>query len=637
MANIPIWSGTATFNSSLSPTAFGFYDNDDEFATDAPNVAKWCAQRLGYPLVDVELQQENFFTAFEEAVTEYGTQVYQFQVINNIGNLIGYSTGSKDDIIDPDTGETIKGEGFNNIIVSNVYPGTTTTTQDASSYTTAISDTKVYSASLDVKQGVQKYNLLSSTPEYASITLEWGAGQDLSPTSSAVWGKTVDGVLRSPIDHTASIAITDTNGVTVHYRATTGSSAGGYNLGISADNPTTPDDPNMVTGSGEFRRYKHISASAGEFVTGSYVGKSLGLNGIQGSNGFGTSGVGHLSASFDSFISTLKTGPHKDSFIISSSLSSSGAHFLKLTQKVEGAGGNTKITLNNMTGVTASGVTTTTSDSDGFPGEITASFSGGSSGVSFEVSGSQIQARTKRIQIEKIYHYQPAAINRYFDPYAGTGTGIQSLMQTFGFGNYSPGVNFMLMPMYFDALKLQAIEMNDKIRKSAYHFELTGRFLRLFPIPTSDYKLWFDYTMSNSSNDLTTGAGHSAGDVDDDEEFPKDLITDQSNVPYKNPIYSFINAIGKQWIRKYALALCKEMLGSVRGKYQSVPIPGDETTLDYSRLLSEASAEKEALITQLRDDLDLTTTVSQNERQSNEAQFAQSTAQADDPYQIYIH
>ena len=104
MANIPIWAGQATFIVSDNPTAFGFYDDDAEFQTDAPNVAKWCAQRLGYPLVDIQLQQENFFTAFEEAVTEYGTQVYQFQVINNIGNLIGYSTGSNDDTIDPDTG-----------------------------------------------------------------------------------------------------------------------------------------------------------------------------------------------------------------------------------------------------------------------------------------------------------------------------------------------------------------------------------------------------------------------------------------------------------------------------------------------------------------------------------------------------
>ena len=109
MANIPIWTGTAIFNPTLNPTAFGFYDDDTHFQEDAPHVAKWCAQRLGYPLVDVELQQENFFTAFEEAVTEYGAQVYQFQIINNLERIKGYITCS------------VHEDGLNQIDVSSVY------------------------------------------------------------------------------------------------------------------------------------------------------------------------------------------------------------------------------------------------------------------------------------------------------------------------------------------------------------------------------------------------------------------------------------------------------------------------------------------------------------------------------------
>jgi hypothetical protein len=140
--------------------------------------------------------------------------------------------------------------------------------------------------------------------------------------------------------------------------------------------------------------------------------------------------------------------------------------------------------------------------------------------------------------------------------------------------------------------------------------------------------------MAPSSNDLTTG-GSDGEDLD--VLRPTDLITNQSNVPLKNPTYRYINAIGKQWIRKYTLALAKEMLGSVRGKYQSVPIPGDETTLDYSRLLSEAQSEKEALITQLREDLDGTTTKSQNERKSDESISEQTFNQVNNPYQIYIY
>ena len=85
MADISIWEGSATW--ATGKTAFGFYDEDTDFQTDAPLLAKWCAQRLGYPLVDIELQDENFFTAFEEAVTEYGHQVYTFQIINTFQNL----------------------------------------------------------------------------------------------------------------------------------------------------------------------------------------------------------------------------------------------------------------------------------------------------------------------------------------------------------------------------------------------------------------------------------------------------------------------------------------------------------------------------------------------------------------------
>ena len=79
------------------------------------------------------------------------------------------------------------------------------------------------------------------------------------------------------------------------------------------------------------------------------------------------------------------------------------------------------------------------------------------------------------------------------------------------------------------------------------------------------------------------------------------------------------------------------MLGSIRGKYQTVPIPGDETTLDYSRLLSEAAAEKEALIIQLREDLDATTTLSQNTRSTDESTQQQTGYAVNSPYQIYIH
>ena len=382
MAKIPIWPGSSSFDSTLTP--FSFYDSDTSFQTDAVNVADWCAKRLGYPLVDIELQAANFFTAFEEATNEYGAQLYNFQIINNFKTLEGNSTGSNfnNKLITPNMGGTIH--------VSEQYGNET----DGGG-----GDYELQRGTLDVSIGTQRYDLLSS---------------------------------------------------------------------------------------------------------------------------------------------------------VSSSISGSEAVYMK-----------------------------------------------------------------------RIYHYAPSAINRYFDPYAGTGTGIQSLMQTFGFGNYSPGVNFMLMPMYFDILKLQAIELNDTIRKSGYHFTIeNNRYLKLFPIPTRNYTLHFDYVLKSVANNPIKNQA-------------TNLITDISNVPYTNPTYAFINEPGRQWIRKYTLALVKEMLGGIRGKYQSLPIPGETTTLDYARLLAEASAEKTALIEELKALLEETTRLKQLERKNQEAQQTQETFYKV-PYHIYI-
>lgn len=383
MANIPIWPGSASFDATLTP--FSFYDSDTDFQTDAVNVADWCAKRLGYPLIDIELQAANFFTAFEEATNEYGKQLYDFQIINNFQTLEGNSTGSN----------------FNNSLITPNMGGTINVSEQYGNETDGGGgDYELLQGSLQVKKGSsQRYDLLTST---------------------------------------------------------------------------------------------------------------------------------------------------------SSSISGSEAVYIK-----------------------------------------------------------------------RIYHYPPAAINRYFDPYAGTGTGIQSLMQTFGFGNYSPGVNFMLMPLSFDIQKLQAIELNDTIRKSGYHFTIEdNRYLRLHPIPTRDYTMYFEYQLKSVANNPVKNTANN-------------LITDISNVPYTNPTYAFINEPGRQWIRKYALALSKEMLGSVRGKYQSLPIPGETTTLDYARLLSEALAEKAALIEELKAILEETTRLKQLERKNQEAQQTQETYYKV-PYHIYI-
>ena len=109
MATISIWPGSASFNDTPNPTPFGFYNDDSDFPKDAEKVSTWCAQRLGYPIVDIELQAVNFFTAFEEAITTYAQYVYQYKIIENIGTLEGSVTGSdlNNQYITPNLGNDI--------------------------------------------------------------------------------------------------------------------------------------------------------------------------------------------------------------------------------------------------------------------------------------------------------------------------------------------------------------------------------------------------------------------------------------------------------------------------------------------------------------------------------------------------
>ena len=167
--------------------------------------------------------------------------------------------------------------------------------------------------------------------------------------------------------------------------------------------------------------------------------------------------------------------------------------------------------------------------------------------------------------------------------------------------------------------------MNDSIRKSAYSFHLVNNKLRIFPEPEETSTLYFDYiNTSDRDNPLITEYSGSA-----------DVVSDYSNVPYDNMEYQFINDVGKQWIRKYGLALCKELLGIIRSKYAAIPIPNAETTLDGDTLRSEASAEKENLITQLREMLEQTSRKALLEADKDEAEFLQEKLNKV-PYPIYI-
>ncbi len=376
MANIPIWAGSGSAISGSTP--FGFYDSDNDFQNEGPQLAVWVAQRLGYPIENVELQDINIYAAFEEAITTYSNEVYQYKIRDNYLSMEGNITGSNfnNQLITPNLGSIIR--------ISETYATEAGTGGNITFYT----------GSFQVTQGNQNYDLN-----------KWALD-----------------------------------------------------------------------------------------------------NGISGS-----------------------------------------------------------------------------------------------------------------IEIKRLFYEQSPALVRYFDPYSGIGT--QSLLGSFGFGNTSPGINFTLMPVYFDLQIMQGIEFNDQIRRSAYSFDLVNNQLRIFPVPTMDFTYFFHYLIKDDKNDvINNNLGNASG-----SNGGTNLITNISNVPYTNPVYSQINSLGKQWIRQYTLSIAKETLGYIRGKYQTVPIPGAEVILNSNDLLTSAKEEKTALLEKLRMDLDETSRKAQLEKQSLETEFINKT------------
>ena len=231
------------------------------------------------------------------------------------------------------------------------------------------------------------------------------------------------------------------------------------------------------------------------------------------------------------------------------------------------------------------------------------------------------------IEVKRVFYEANPAITRYFDPYAGTGQQTNNMLDAFGFGGSSPAITFMLQPLYADLLRVQAIEFNDQIRKSAYSFEIVNNQLRVFPTwdSTETGSLWIEYNkVSDRDNVLRTRYSGS-----------NDTISDISNAPYDNMKYGQINDVGKQWIRKYGLALSKELLGIVRSKYGTIPIPNSEVSLDGDTLRAEATAEKDQLIEQLREMLDQTSNRALMEADRESSENLQEKLKKV-PYPMYI-
>jgi len=234
---------------------------------------------------------------------------------------------------------------------------------------------------------------------------------------------------------------------------------------------------------------------------------------------------------------------------------------------------------------------------------------------------------TDRMVIQTVFYQGVPAINQYYDPYIGGSINYQGATENFGWASYSPGLNFVLFPVYWDIQRIQEIEMSNTVRRSAFSFEIVNNKLKIFPKPEIDNAVvWIEYSKKSDSSNVILNSPYGAN---------TGLVSNASKAPYGNITYAQINQPGKQWIYEYALALASEILGLVRGKYSEVPIPGSEVTLNGADLISKGKETQLALRDKLRQDFEDMSRRSQLERKQSE-QASLSDTLKEVPLLIYI-
>lgn len=184
-----------------------------------------------------------------------------------------------------------------------------------------------------------------------------------------------------------------------------------------------------------------------------------------------------------------------------------------------------------------------------------------------------------QLVIREILHFSPTAAFRFFD----STTAINYLNNEFNFESFTPETVFYVLPIYEDILRGMQLDLSQRVRRSNYSYEVINNKLRLFPEPTKDTKLWVRYQKRPDPFDEDVNTGQLEG------------VSNLSNVPYGIIKYGNLNSIARQWIREFCLALCTETLGRIRSKFQTIPIPGSELTLDGDTLVTQGIEKQNTL------------------------------------------
>lgn len=228
-----------------------------------------------------------------------------------------------------------------------------------------------------------------------------------------------------------------------------------------------------------------------------------------------------------------------------------------------------------------------------------------------------------RVIIKEIFHFSPMSAYRFF----GTTSAINYLHNQFSFESFTPETIFYLLPIWEDILRSMQFETSNRVRRSNYSYEVHGNELTLFPAPTANVRLHFTYRMAPQVT--ATGVSGSVSN----ESFHG--VSNISNLPYGNIPYSSLNSISRQWIRRFAFALAREVEGQIRAKYATVPIPNGDVQLNGPELINDARADQDRLRDELRASLEELTYDKLSARQAEQSQ-ALNEIWKNVPLPIYI-
>ena len=207
------------------------------------------------------------------------------------------------------------------------------------------------------------------------------------------------------------------------------------------------------------------------------------------------------------------------------------------------------------------------------------------------IYSSSLNTFNSKMKIQEVFHFNPQAAYRFFD----TTSAINYLNNEFSFESFTPETIFYVLPVFEDILRAGQMDVSHRVRRSNYSYKVIGTKIRIYPMPTGNQtnkNLWIRVAFAPDPLNPSFGDGTING------------VSNLSNVPFGDLNYSRVNSIGKQWSRQYTLALCKELLGLVRSKFKTIPIPNTDIQLDGDNLISQGREDKKELLDKLREMLE---------------------------------